>query len=143
MNVKVVEAISEIGRNLFPSETVDALQGKVDKNELIKLRLDNAKFYLLQAKEIDSPVIVSELLHKSLTEGFKALKDYFGIQKELKDSIPILSDILGNWIDEFWDLSLKLHYDGYIMEVIDIEDLKVYENKVVEFIQNCEIVVSY
>ncbi|BDC18172.1 hypothetical protein [Acidianus sp. HS-5] len=141
--MKVVEAISEIGKNLLPSETTDALQGKVDKNDLIKLRIDNAKFYLSQAKEIDSPVIISELLHKSITEGFKALKDYFGIQKELKDSIPMLSDILGDWIDEFWDLSLKLHYDGYIMELIDMDDLKEYENNVAKFINNCEIAISY
>ncbi len=141
--MKIAEAISEIGKNLLPSETVDALQGKVDRNDLIKLRIDNARFYLSQAKEINSPVIVSELLHKSITEGLKALKDYFGIQKELKDSIPMLSDILGDWIDEFWELSLKLHYDGYIMELIDMDDLKVYENNVEEFIQNCEIAISY
>ncbi|EZQ01752.1 hypothetical protein CM19_12510 [Candidatus Acidianus copahuensis] len=140
--MKLVEVISEIGKAIDPSEATEALEGKLNRQELIKLRLDNAYFYLNRAEELSSfPSISSEMLYQAIVEGIKALRDYFGVQREIKDSIPYLSDILGDWIDNSWDLSLKLHYDGYIAELIDRDDMSIYIEKTKEFLKNCEMVI--
>ncbi|AWR96593.1 hypothetical protein DFR86_02860 [Acidianus sulfidivorans JP7] len=142
--MKISEAIFQIGNSVNPSETVDALKDKVDRNELIKMRLENSKFYYEQGLNlINSPSLACEMFYESIVEGMKCLKDYFGIQKELRESIPLISDILGDWINESWDLALKLHYDGYILEIIEKEDLIYYTSKIKSFIDNCEIAISY
>ncbi|WP_236749026.1 hypothetical protein [Acidianus manzaensis] len=142
--MKVSEAIFQIGNEISPSETLDALKDKISRNDLVKMRLENSKFYYEQGLSlINSPSLASEMFYQSIVEGMKSLKDYFGIQKELRDAIPVISDILGEWIDESWNLALKLHYDGYILEMIEKEDLDVYVSKIKSFIENCEIAITY
>lgn len=141
--MKVAEAILEIGYEINPSEALDALEGKIDKNELLKLRLENSNFYFKQGMHvIDFPSISCEMLYQSILEALKCLKDYFGIQNNLRESIPLLSNILGDWVSEAWDLALKLHYDGYILEIVDREEIVNYAPKIKEFLENCEIVIT-
>jgi len=72
----------------------------------------------------------------------KSLKSYLGISEDLRNAIPKISDILGDWIDEAWELGLKLHYEGYISENFEESDLQFYFVKVERFIENCEIAIS-
>lgn len=141
--MKLSEAILEIGHETNPAEAVDALEGKVDKSELLRLRLENSRFYFEQGIHLlGSPALSSEMFYQSIVEGLKSLRDYFGLQKDLRACVIKLSDILGNWISEIWDLAVKLHYDGYILEVLEKDDLEQYIPKIKEFIENCHIVIN-
>jgi len=90
--VKLVEAILEIGREVAREEANDAVEGKLDAEEVVKIRLDTADFYLEQAKVTmdHSHTLASEMLFRAVVEGIKALGDYFRIERELRE-LPTVS----------------------------------------------------
>ncbi|AEB95570.1 MAG: PaREP1 family protein [Metallosphaera sp.] len=142
--MKLPEAIIEIGRD-SRNEANDALEGKLSTDEIVKIRLDTANFYLERASEIvkTSHVLASEMLFKAIVEGIKALGDYFGLKKELRELPVFLTDILGEWVENAWEIGKRLHYDGYIFEFLQVDDVEAYVKFVKEFVKNCEIAVLY
>ncbi len=142
--MKLPEAIIEIGKEAR-NEANDALEGKLDVQEIVKIRLDTAEFYVEQARETlkASHVLASEMLFKAIVEGLKALADYFGIRKELRELPMYLEDILGEWIGNAWEIGKRLHYDGYIFEFLQQDDVQEYLKYVKEFVNNCKIAVLY
>ncbi len=140
--MNLAEVILEVGKG-NPQDLAEALEGKVDEREVAKIRLESAKFYLEQAEHnINFPTTASEDLYKAILEGMKSLKSYLGISEDIRCAIPKISEILGDWIDEIWDIGLKLHYEGYISENFEESDLPFYFAKVKKFIENCEIAIS-
>jgi len=140
--VNLAEVILEVGKG-NPQELAEALEGKVDEKEVAKIRLESAKFYVEQAeRNINLPSKASEDLYKAILEGMKSLKSYLGISEDLRYAIPKISEILGDWIDEAWEIGLKLHYEGYIFENFEESDMPFYFVKVKKFIENCEIAIS-
>ncbi|QKR01092.1 hypothetical protein GWK48_08760 [Metallosphaera tengchongensis] len=139
------EAILEIGKQNDWSEANDALEGKLSQEEIVKIRLDTADFYADRAEELSvtSPHLASEMLFKAIVEGMKALGDYFGLKKDIKELPAFLTDILGDWIDNTWEIGKRLHYDGYIFEFLQSDDVKEYLNYVREFLKNCKIAILY
>lgn len=140
--MNLAEVILEVGKG-NPQELAEALEGKVDEKEVAKIRLESAKFYVEQAeRNINLPSKASEDLYKAILEGMKSLKSYLGISEDLRYAIPKISEILGDWIDEAWEIGLKLHYEGYISENFEESDMPFYFVKVKKFIENCEIAIS-
>ncbi len=140
--MKLAEVIFEIGKE-SPHELAEALEGKVDSKEVASIRLKAAKFYLEKsAGEIDFPPLASEDMYKAVLEGIKSLRAFFEIQGDMRESISLLEDILGDWVREGWELGLRLHYDGYLFENIDSSYLAECFDEVKEFLKNCEIVIS-
>lgn len=140
--MNLAEVILEVGKG-NPQELAEALEGKVDEKEVAKIRLESAKFYVEQAeRNINLPSKASEDLYKAILEGMKSLKSYLGISEDLRYAIPKISEILGDWIDEAWEIGLKLHYEGYIFENFEESDMPFYFVKVKKFIENCEIAIS-
>jgi hypothetical protein len=140
--VNLAEVILEVGKG-NPQDLAEALEGKIDEKEVAKIRLESARFYLEQAeRNMITPDIASEDLYKAILEGMKSLKSYLGISEDLRCAIPKISEILGEWIDEAWEIGTKLHYEGYISENFEESDLPFYLIKVKKFIENCEIAIS-
>ncbi|MCI2415625.1 MAG: hypothetical protein MPF33_10370 [Candidatus Aramenus sp.] len=140
--MKLAEVIFEIGKE-NPQDLAEALEGKVDSKEVAEMRLKAAKFYLEKSRgELDVPALASEDMYKAILEGIKALRAYFEVQGDLRETISHLEDILGNWVREGWELGLKLHYDGYLFENIDSAYATEYLYRVEDFLRNCEIAIS-
>jgi Archaeal PaREP1/PaREP8 family. len=141
--VKLVEAILEIGREVAREEANDAVEGKLDAEEVVKIRLDTADFYLEQAKVTmdHSHTLASEMLFRAVVEGIKALGDYFRIERELRELPTYLSEILGDWVENAWEIGKRLHYDGYIFEFMQKDDVLSYMKVVEDFLKNCRLAV--
>ncbi|MCY0859325.1 MAG: hypothetical protein OWQ54_02720 [Sulfolobaceae archaeon] len=104
--------------------------------------LEFADFYLDRAiKEADVRER-AEMLYEVVNLGLKALADYFYITDGTRSEIAIkLSDILGSWVSETWDLALSLHYYIYVDGIIDEEFMKEAEKRVEDFIKNVKEVI--
>ncbi|AWR98951.1 PaREP1 family protein [Metallosphaera hakonensis] len=142
--MRLPEAIIEIGRETR-NETNDALEGKLSVEEIVQIRLETADFYMERAKDLvkTSHILASEMLFKSIAEGIKALGDYFGVKRDLRELPLFLSDILGEWVENAWEIGKRLHYDGYIFEFLQRDDVEQYIKFVDEFLANCKTAVLY
>lgn len=141
--MKLAEVILEIGGDVAREEANDAVEGKLDVEQVVKIRLETSEFYLERAKELlpDAHTMSSEMLFKAVVEGIKALGDYFRLNKDLKELPTYLSDILGDWIENVWEIGKRLHYDGYIFEFLQPDDVAGYVKVVEDFVRNCKLAV--
>ncbi|MUN28865.1 hypothetical protein [Sulfuracidifex metallicus] len=114
----------------------------VTQNQFFSYFMSTSDMYLNLSKSIDTVPTRCELLYESISSSIKMLQYYFHIDKPREESVRLLSDILGDWVQEAYDIALKLHYDGYISETLTEEDLNVYEEKVKNFVRDAEEVIT-
>ncbi len=104
--------------------------------------MTTADMYLNLAKDVNTIPTRCELLYESVSSSIKMLQYYFHIEKPREEAVRVLSGILGDWVQEAYDIAIKLHYDGYISEEITEEDLPVYEEKIRSFLKDAEEVIT-
>ncbi|BBG24720.1 hypothetical protein IC006_2054 [Sulfuracidifex tepidarius] len=112
------------------------------QNQFFSYFMTTSDMYLNLSKSSDVVPTRCELLYESVSSSIKMLQYYFHIDKPRDEAVRILSDILGDWVQEAYDIALKLHYDGYISENLLEEDLAVYEEKIRSFVRDAEEVIT-
>ncbi|BBD72974.1 hypothetical protein HS1genome_1363 [Sulfodiicoccus acidiphilus] len=140
--VDIQEVILKIGEGIAPEDSVDALADRLDAEKLLKLRLDVSLFYLHRSEETSSPQLASEYLFKSVTEALKGLAQYLGFKGSRSEIVSLLTEALGDWVDESWEVAMVLHYDGYIDNNLDESDVAHYSIRVKEFLAKCYEVLT-
>ncbi|QXJ33722.1 PaREP1 family protein [Saccharolobus shibatae] len=112
------------------------------KKEFYTYFISTSKFYYDLSSTVNSPIVVCEMLYEAINAGIKLLTYYFSLQyKPRNEVVKELSNILGDWVEYYWNLGLTLHYDCYLSGNVDQDDIPFYENQVKDFISKVEEVV--
>lgn len=99
--------------------------------------IEFADFYFDKAEKEEDLREKAEMLYEVVNLGLKALAEYFGFEEGSRSEIALrLSDILGEWVEDAWNLALSLHYYIYIEGIVDGEYINEAEKRVEEFIKN-------
>ncbi|WP_338599360.1 PaREP1 family protein [Sulfolobus tengchongensis] len=112
------------------------------KKEFYTYFISASKFYYDLSNTVNSPGIVCEMLYEAINAGIKLLAYYFSLQdKSRSEIVKELSNILGDWVERYWNLGVTLHYDCYLSGNVDENDIPFYENQVKDFISKVQEVV--
>ncbi|BDC00162.1 MAG: hypothetical protein RRA45_01755 [Saccharolobus sp.] len=113
-----------------------------NKKELYTYFISTSKLYYDLSNSVRTSSLVCEMLYEAINAGIKVLSYYFSLQdKSRSEAIRELSSILGEWVEQYWNLGLTLHYDCYICGNFDENDIPYYMNQVRDFISRVEEVV--
>ncbi|ACP37721.1 PaREP1 family protein [Saccharolobus islandicus] len=131
---------------------------RIDPKESIKLRIELAEKYMVEAEEYirkGDPVQASEKVYKVAEEVVKALSEKFNLpeyQQAVKEgrwytytlgkASNTLSNKLGNWVLDGWSSAYFLHVWGFHEAKLSINDITSYLKRVKEMLEEAKKVLS-
>ncbi len=114
----------------------------LSKRNFYSYLISISRYYYEESNSSNSLQNICEKLYESISVGLRVLSYYFSLQdKTRSEAVRDLANILGDWVEDYWNLGLSLHYDCYLGGNVDEEYLPLYSKQVKDFISRVEEVI--
>lgn len=104
-----------------------------EKISFYNLIFNISEYFMKEAENSTDPLMKAEYTYYSILEGIKALTYYFELKIHGIEAIKLLTNILGDWIENIWNIAFSLHYDIYAKNWIDEEYINYAMKEAQEF----------